>query len=69
MTANYTVVIEREDDGRYSAYVPDLPGCTSMGQTRREAAGKHTRGHRLLSGGAAQVETSHPKAAGFVPDH
>jgi predicted RNase H-like HicB family nuclease len=33
----YSVVIEREDDGRYSVYVPDLPGCASMGDTRRQA--------------------------------
>jgi predicted RNase H-like HicB family nuclease len=33
----YSVVIEREDGGRYSAYVPDLPGCASMGDTRRQA--------------------------------
>ncbi len=36
-TQEYSVVVEREDDGRYSVYVPDLPGCTSMGDTRREA--------------------------------
>jgi predicted RNase H-like HicB family nuclease len=33
----YAAVVEREADGRYSAYVPDLPGCASMGKTRREA--------------------------------
>jgi predicted RNase H-like HicB family nuclease len=33
----YAVVLEREEDGRYSAYVPDLPGCASMGDTKREA--------------------------------
>jgi predicted RNase H-like HicB family nuclease len=33
----YAAVVEREEDGRYSAYVPDLPGCASMGDTRREA--------------------------------
>lgn len=33
----YAAVVEREDDGRYSVYVPDLPGCASMGDTRREA--------------------------------
>jgi predicted RNase H-like HicB family nuclease len=33
----YAAVIERETDGRYSVYVPDLPGCASMGDTRREA--------------------------------
>ena len=34
---SYTVVLEREDDGRYSVYVPDLPGCASMGRTKKEA--------------------------------
>ena len=33
----YAVVVEREEDGRYSVYVPDLPGCASMGDTKREA--------------------------------
>ncbi len=33
----YTVVFEREKDGGYSVYVPDLPGCTSMGDTYEEA--------------------------------
>ncbi len=30
---NYTVVIEQADDGSHSAYVPDLPGCVSCGDT------------------------------------
>jgi len=29
----YVYVIERADDGSFSAYVPDLPGCTTSGQT------------------------------------
>jgi predicted RNase H-like HicB family nuclease len=29
----YVVVIEKADDGSYSAYVPDLPGCVSCGDT------------------------------------
>lgn len=33
----YAAVIEREEDGTYSVYIPDLPGCASMGSTRREA--------------------------------
>jgi predicted RNase H-like HicB family nuclease len=32
MTRIYTVVIEKAD-GNYSAYVPDLPGCVSVGDT------------------------------------
>lgn len=33
----YPIVLEREEDGRYSVYAPDLPGCTSWGNTREEA--------------------------------
>jgi antitoxin HicB len=32
----YTVVLEREADGRYVATVPALPGCVSQGDTRDE---------------------------------
>lgn len=31
----YLVIYEKSPDG-YSAYVPDLPGCTSAGGTRDE---------------------------------
>jgi len=36
MTA-YPIVLEKEDDGRYSVSAPDLPGCVSWGNTRTEA--------------------------------
>jgi len=29
----FVYIIEKADDGSYSAYVPDLPGCTSCGDT------------------------------------
>ena len=29
----YVYIIEKANDGSYSAYVPDLPGCTSCGGT------------------------------------
>ena len=32
-----TIEIEREDDGRWIAEVPDLPGVLAYGQTREEA--------------------------------
>jgi hypothetical protein len=32
----YVYVIERADDGSFSAYVPDLPGCTTSGDTMAE---------------------------------
>lgn len=38
----YVVVIERADDGSYSAYVPDLPGCVSCGETIEEVK-RHIR--------------------------
>ncbi len=33
---DYVVVIEKAGDGGYSAYVPDLPGCVSCGDTLEE---------------------------------
>ena len=54
---DYTAVIEREADGRYSVYVPDLPGCASMGDTRRQALANvreaiacYVEGHQKLGG-------------------
>jgi len=31
------VVLERSDEGGYTAYVPSLPGCISEGNTKEEA--------------------------------
>jgi predicted RNase H-like HicB family nuclease len=32
-----TIEVEREEDGRWLAEVPDLPGVLTYGQTRQEA--------------------------------
>lgn len=32
----YAIIIEKASDGGYGAYVPDLPGCVSMGETKEE---------------------------------
>jgi predicted RNase H-like HicB family nuclease len=32
----YVVVFERGESG-YGAYVPDLPGCVAVGETKEEA--------------------------------
>jgi predicted RNase H-like HicB family nuclease len=32
----YLVVIEKAEDGTFSAYVPDLPGCVSSGDSVEE---------------------------------
>jgi len=34
---DYVAVIEKAKDGSYSAYVPDLPGCVSCGDSIEEA--------------------------------
>ncbi|MBI3015684.1 MAG: type II toxin-antitoxin system HicB family antitoxin [Candidatus Tectomicrobia bacterium] len=34
------IEIEREDDGRWIAEVPDLPGVMAYGETRKEAIAK-----------------------------
>lgn len=35
--ASYTVVLLAEEDGRYSAFVPALPGAVSWGDTVEDA--------------------------------
>lgn len=35
MNAEYVVVLERSETG-FGAYVPDLPGCVAIGETREE---------------------------------
>lgn len=37
---SYLAVIERAQDGSFSAYVPDLPGCVAIGQETPEDAKK-----------------------------
>jgi predicted RNase H-like HicB family nuclease len=32
---NYLVILEKSSSG-YSAYVPDLPGCITVGETKEE---------------------------------
>ena len=34
---NYTIVLSREDDGRYTVTVPALKGCVTFGETLPEA--------------------------------
>ena len=35
--SEYPVVFAREEDGKYSVFAPDLPGCVSWGETREQA--------------------------------
>jgi predicted RNase H-like HicB family nuclease len=31
------VILEKEDEGGFSVYVPSLPGCVSQGENREDA--------------------------------
>ena len=33
----FAVEVEQEDDGRWSAVIPDLPGCSAWGHSRGDA--------------------------------
>jgi predicted RNase H-like HicB family nuclease len=35
MNVEYVVVVERSETG-FGAYLPDLPGCVAVGETREE---------------------------------
>ena len=37
MTSHFKVILQKEEDGGYSVYVPALPGCASQGETEQEA--------------------------------
>ncbi len=39
-TVYLTLELDREDDGRYLAEVPDLPGVLAYGETREEAVAR-----------------------------
>jgi predicted RNase H-like HicB family nuclease len=45
MKLRYVVTIDREEDGRFIASVPEVPGCHVYGRTRRQAV---ARAHRAL---------------------
>ena len=49
----YTVIVEKEPNTDWGAYIPDLPGCVAVGATReeverliREAVELHLKGMR-----------------------
>ncbi|HIH22443.1 TPA: type II toxin-antitoxin system HicB family antitoxin [Candidatus Micrarchaeota archaeon] len=34
---SYHIVLEKQDEGGYTVYVPELPGCISQGETEKGA--------------------------------
>lgn len=47
MTTTYTVVLDREDDGRFIASVPGVPGCHTYGRTPASAVRRARRALRF----------------------
>jgi antitoxin HicB len=37
MTNHFKVILQKEEEGGFSVYVPALPGCASQGETEKEA--------------------------------
>ena len=37
MSHRFKVIVEKEQQGGYSVYVPALPGCASQGESEKEA--------------------------------
>jgi predicted RNase H-like HicB family nuclease len=37
MHRTYRVIFQQDEDGKFTATVPELPGCISWGDTRDEA--------------------------------
>ena len=66
----YTVIVEKESQSDWGAYVPDLPGCVATAQTReeverliREAIDFHIEGMRLH-----REEVPEPTSTAFLVD-
>ncbi len=36
-TMIFDIILEKQEEGGYTAYVPSLPGCISEGETEKEA--------------------------------
>ncbi|MDO8554933.1 MAG: type II toxin-antitoxin system HicB family antitoxin [Candidatus Micrarchaeota archaeon] len=34
---NFHIVLEKQEEGGYTVYVPELPGCISQGETEKES--------------------------------
>ena len=58
----YLIIIERADDGKYGAYVPDLPGCAVVGYTTpAQARQSITKAIRMHLDGMIQDGQTVPK--------
>ncbi|MEK6953872.1 MAG: type II toxin-antitoxin system HicB family antitoxin [Candidatus Micrarchaeota archaeon] len=53
------VVLEKQDEGGYTAYIPELPGCISQGDTRDGALRNIKEARELYLEEITKVELKH----------
>lgn len=59
----YVVTYEQAEDGRWGAYIPDLPGVVALGQSRAEA------GEGIQEALAAYAEDLRERGAALLAPH
>ena len=59
----YHIVLERQEEGGYTAYVPELPGCISQGDTEKETIENISEAISLYEEELASVGTKYPLPA------
>ncbi len=57
----FHVVLEKQEEGGFVAYIPELPGCHTQGETRKEALANITEAKDLY------LEVLHEKKQVHVP--
>jgi len=62
----YVYVIEKAEDGTYSAYVPDLPGCTASGDSLEELKQNIAEGVQLYIEGLREQHEPVPTPGSAV---
>ena len=64
----YKVIIEREFDGGYSVYTPELPGCASQGETLPESIRNIKKAIKLYLWSIEKDKQSLQKKRVFIKD-
>jgi predicted RNase H-like HicB family nuclease len=70
---SFSIVFDKEEDGRWIAEVPELPGVLAYGQTKAEAEAKVTAlALRVIADSTEERTRKPPKSIAFceqVPKH
>ncbi len=61
MASDYTVVVERDEDGFFVASVPSLPGCHTQARSLDELV------ERIKEATASCLDADHASELGLIP--